>query len=64
MPNRGDYHHELDRFLKEQERLAKMPPSAVAHFLGWVTPSDGQATHACRTAFDAYGRRAALRSTR
>ena len=46
MPNRGDYHHELDRFLKEQERLAKMPPSAVARFLGWVTPSDGQATHA------------------
>jgi hypothetical protein len=23
MPNRGDYHHDLDRFLKEQERLAQ-----------------------------------------
>jgi hypothetical protein len=38
--------------------------AAVARFLGWVTPSDGQATHACRAAFDACGRRAALRSTR
>lgn len=31
----------------------------VARFLNWVKPSDGQATSACRQAFDAYRERAA-----
>lgn len=26
----------------------------IARFLGWIKPSTGQATHACRSAFDAY----------
>ena len=29
--------------------------ATVARFLGWVKPSDGQATRGCREAFDAYG---------
>ena len=32
--------------------------ATVARFLGWIKPSDGQATHACRTAFDTYLQRA------
>lgn len=28
--------------------------ATIARFLGWVKPSDGQATSACRIAFDAY----------
>ena len=28
--------------------------ATVARFLGWVKPSDGQATRGCRAAFDAY----------
>lgn len=32
--------------------------ATVARFLGWVKPSDGQATNACRQAFDAYQSRA------
>jgi hypothetical protein len=32
--------------------------ATVARFLGWVKPSDGQATSACRTAFDAFRERA------
>jgi ParB/Sulfiredoxin domain len=32
--------------------------ATVARFLGWVKPSDGQATRACRQAFDAYRERA------
>lgn len=33
--------------------------ATVARFLGWVKPSDGQATNACRVAFDGYRERAA-----
>ena len=33
--------------------------ATVARFLGWVKPSDGQATNACRAAFDAFRERAA-----
>jgi ParB-like nuclease domain len=32
--------------------------ATVARFLGWIKPSDGQATAACRLAFDAYRQRA------
>jgi hypothetical protein len=28
--------------------------STIARFLNWVNPSDGQATRACRLAFDAF----------
>ena len=64
----------LDAYVKGQVELEKVGTDAphkkvlpggktytlatVARFLGWTKPSDGQATHACRTAFDAYLSRA------